>query len=233
MTTVVVVYLGMLSYMVYACFNPDTVNLIRFDYILGFSFLTAFILLAIANFHFIVQLRKFKKLIGHNSALFEKERLSILITFVLFDLGYLLRLFWDTWQFWLPINTFACCIVEEFVMMTDGFTLLALVILHRQNFLRGGTTNQSRHSQPELLTISPLQLEVTRGSNLERQDILGQQQEGETMESSDREGFVQASFISSSSINDPSGIPLAADDSGQDSLREIRPSFLEGGGGGG
>ena len=138
------------------------VNLERATDILGFSFLIAFILLAIVNIYLIVQLRKFNKLIGHNSALFEKERLSILITFVLFDLGYLLRLFWDTWQFWLPINTFACCIVEEFVMMTDGFTLLALVILHRQNFLRG-TTNHSRHSQPELITISPLQLEVTRG----------------------------------------------------------------------
>ena len=89
----------MLSYMIYACFNPDTVNFMRFNNILGLSFLTAFILLAIANFHFIVQLRKFKKLLGHNSTLFEKERLSILITFVLFNLGYLLCFFWDEWHF--------------------------------------------------------------------------------------------------------------------------------------
>ena len=225
------VYLGLISYMIYACFNPDTVNLYRFDDFLGFSFLTAFILLAIANFNFIVQLRKFKKLLGYNSALFEKERLSILITFVLFDLGYLLRFFWDIWAFWLPEDTFAYYVVDDFVMMTDGFTLLALVILHRQNFLRR-TTNQSRHSQPELITITPLQLEITRGGNLERQAILVQQVDG-TLESSTREGFVQATFISSSTINDPSSTPLAADDTRQVSLRNFRPSFQGEGGRGG
>ena len=113
--------------------------------------------------------------------------------------------------------------------MTDAFTLLALVILHRQNFLRG-TTNQSRHAQPELITISPLQLEVTRGSILERQDILGQQ-EGATIESSVREGLVFATFISSTSINDPSGCPLAVDDTRQDSLRDFQPSLMGEGGG--
>ena len=216
------VYLGLLSFMIYACFHPDVVNLERATDILGFSFLIAFILIAIVNLYLIVQLMKINKLIGHNSALFEKERLSILITFVLFDLGYLLRFFWDIWGFWLPEDTFAYYVVDDFVMMTDGFTLLALVILHRQNFLRW-TTNQSRHSQPELITITPLQLEVTRGGNLERQDILVQQVDG-TLESSTREGFVQATFISSSSMNyDPS----AADDTiQQHSLRDLQPSFL-------
>lgn len=136
LTTVVVVYLGLLAYEIYACLNPDTWNYKRAGSILGISFLIAFLLLAIVNIYLMVQLRRFNKLIGCNSTLFDKERLSILITFVLYDLGYLIRFFWDEWgDFTDEKNSFAEIIVNDFVMMTDGFTLLALVILHRKNFL--------------------------------------------------------------------------------------------------
>ena len=99
MTTLVIAYLGVLSYEVYICMNPEAAAKIDFyGKILGYSFLVAFVLLAVVNFYLIAQLRKMNRLMGSfNSTLFDREKLNLVLTFIVFDFGYLLRFFWDEW----------------------------------------------------------------------------------------------------------------------------------------
>lgn len=68
---------------------------------------------------------------GNSSNFFYKEKRNLLISFIAFDLGYLTRFIWDEWYFWTPEGSFADIVVEITVIMTDGMTLLLLILLHR------------------------------------------------------------------------------------------------------
>ena len=83
---------------------------------------------------------------GENSAFFAKEKLSLMITFIVFDLSFLARFVWDIWFFWTELYSFAWWTVEIHIKMTDGFTLLLLVLLHRQSFIKNDP------SRPKLLS---------------------------------------------------------------------------------
>ena len=85
---------------------------------------------------------------GQNSTFFHKEKRNILITFVVFDFGYFIRFIWDEWYFWTEADTFAYVAVNIAVMTTDGITLLLLVLLHRQSFIRSDPQEPRLHLSP-------------------------------------------------------------------------------------
>ena len=72
---------------------------------------------------------------GNNSTFFRNEKRSLLITFVAFDLGYLARYIWDEWYFWTTPGSYAYYVFGITVIMTDGITLLILILLHRKSFV--------------------------------------------------------------------------------------------------
>ena len=71
-----------------------------------------------------------------------------MITFVVFNLGYLSRFIWDEWYFWVGEDLFANLIVAISVMMTDGATLLLLILLHRQSFIKSDPQVPRLHLSP-------------------------------------------------------------------------------------
>lgn len=115
---------------------------------LGISYLIAFILMAVVNLYLVVQMETMSDLLGENSAFFAKEKRSLMITFIVFDLGYLARFIWDTWYFWTESNSFAWWVIGIFIRMTDVFFLLLLVLLHRQSFIKHDPARPKLHLSP-------------------------------------------------------------------------------------
>lgn len=87
-------------------------------------------------------------LLGSDSTFFHKEKRNLLVTFIVFDLGYLVRFIWDIWGFWTDIFSFAWWFCGLTVMMTDGFTLLLLILLHRQSFITHDESRPRLHLSP-------------------------------------------------------------------------------------
>lgn len=64
----------------------------------------------------------------------------MILTFVAFDLGYLSRFIWLRWGWFTVVPSFGFFVVENLVFMSDGITLVLLLILHRQSFIKSNSS---------------------------------------------------------------------------------------------
>lgn len=74
----------------------------------------------------------------------------MILTFLAFDLLYFVRFIWLEWAWWVPDpleDPFEFLVVENLVFMLDGITLIFLLILHRQSFLK--SSDSSMQQSPE------------------------------------------------------------------------------------
>lgn len=97
MATIAAFFVVILSCEIYLCLHPDDAWLDPVRVAIAFGFLLEFLLLGAVNLFLIVQLRTIGRLMGHDDAFFRKERQSMIITFVVFNFGYLIRFVWDEW----------------------------------------------------------------------------------------------------------------------------------------
>ena len=84
MGLITIVYLGFSAYEIHLSSLKDIFN--EVSTALGISFLVEFILMAVVNLYLVVQMRTLSDLMGENSTFFAKEKRSLMITFIAFDL---------------------------------------------------------------------------------------------------------------------------------------------------
>ena len=104
MVFIVVTYTGVVAVLIYLVETTDATDedfTALYHKGLGYAYLATFILLALANVYMIVQLRSMTRAMGQSSStFFRKEKLSLILTFVAFDLWYLVRFIWLEWVWW-------------------------------------------------------------------------------------------------------------------------------------
>ena len=101
MVFIAVTYAGVVAVLIYLVETTDHNFTGLYFKGLGYAYLVTFILLALANVYMIVQLRSMTRAMGQSSStFFRKEKLSLIFTFVAFDLWYLVRFIWLEWLWW-------------------------------------------------------------------------------------------------------------------------------------
>ena len=95
-------------------------------------------LMIFVNIFLYVQIKAKNKSLGQEQDYFVKEKRTLFLIIMLFAMSYLIRSIWDinflTLKSW--DNKFAYYMLEDSVfLVSDGFTFLALLILHRKSFL--------------------------------------------------------------------------------------------------
>ena len=105
--------------------------------ILANLFLFLFILMGSLNIFLLLQLRAKNRILGPHSYGFSREKLTLGLILLFFELSYLARYVWDKFGATQLANAEEWgiyCISFSTVLLFEGLSLLALLLFHLKNF---------------------------------------------------------------------------------------------------